>query len=133
MKRILKFYLPGGAIVFMLTIVCSALSNCIQGYEAMGNKGILQVFGFVVLAEIVLYLLEKVDFKSYKMFFLTETGILYVLLLICSYLGNWFTFHVGRILWVTIVYLGISVYMHYYFYRINKMKADELNEMLDDK
>lgn len=133
MERILRFYLPGGAIIFMLTIVITAISNYIQGYEAMGNVAILQFFGYIVMAELILFWLEKIDFKSYKALFLTETGTLYVLLLVCGYLGNWFSFSVGRILWVTIVFFGISAYMYYYFYRINKMNADELNELLENK
>lgn len=78
-------------------------------------------------------LLGKIEFKSYVAYFLTEAALGYILfLVVVGYIGKGFSFTPGRITQVTIIYLLILAYVHYYFYRRTKRSAEEINELLKE-
>ena len=78
-------------------------------------------------------LLGRIEFKSYVTYFLVEAGISYIILLLCNYFWNWFSFTPSRMLKVTIIFLLIMAAVHYYFYCLAKSSADEINELLQEK
>lgn len=133
MRRFLKMYLPCTGITFMATIVCMCVSNLLEGYECLDNRVVLQILGFIMGMEIINILLERIEFKSYVTYFLAETGISYIILLLCNYVWEWFAFTPSRVLKVTIIFLLIMAGVHYYFYCLSKSSADEINEILQGK
>ena len=133
MERLLKMYLPCTGITFMATIVCMCVSNLLEGYTCLDNRVVLQILGFIIGMEGINGLLGRIEFKSYVTYFLVEAGISYIILLLCNYFWNWFSFTPGRMLKVTIIFLLIMAAVHYYFYCLAKSSADEINELLQEK
>lgn len=133
MERIFKIYLPSTAMTFSATILCACILNLMEGYGALSNWWILQLFGYILTIEVVDMLLENVEFKSYLGYFVTETVIAYGLLLAFGYFGRWFSFTVGRLLPVTVIFLLIYAGIHRYFYQMAKNDADEINRYCSDR
>lgn len=133
MERFRNIYLPSAAIGFTLTILCVSVLNLLEGYEYQSNWWIVQVFAYIVALEILDMGLGKIEFKKYITYFVTETALGYVLLFaVFGYFGNWFSYTPGRIVQVTAIYLLISIYIHYYFYRRAKRSAEEINALLKE-
>lgn len=133
MERFRNIYLPSMAITFTAVILCVSVLNLIEGYEYQNNWWILEVFGYIVAMEFVDVLISKIEFKHYLSYFFTEAAVGYVLLFgVFGYVGNWFSYTPTRMIQVTVMYLLILAYVHYYFYRRAKSKADEINELLKE-
>ncbi len=131
MERIRNIYLPSTAIAFTAVILGVSVLNLIEGYEYQSNRWILEVFGYIILMEFLDVLLGKIEFKHYLGYFLVEAVTGYALLLgIFGYVGKWFSYTPSRIAQVTVMYLLVLAYIHYYFYRRSKSSADEINEIL---
>ena len=133
MERIRNIYLPSTAITFMAVILWVSALNLIQGCEYQSNRWILEVFGYIVTMEFLDVLISKIEFRHYLSYFLTEALIGYVVLMgIFGFFGNWFPYTPVGIAQVTVMYLLILAYIHYYFYRRSKNSADEINDMLKE-
>lgn len=131
MERIRNIYLPSTAITFTAVILCVSVLNLFEGCEYQNNIWILEVFGYIVFMEFMDVLICRIEFKHYLSYFFTEAVIGYVVLFgVFGYFGNWFSYIPVRILQITVMYLLILAYVHYYFYRCSKSSADEINEML---
>lgn len=131
MERIRTIYLPSTAITFMLVMLWVSVQNLLEGYEYQNNIWILEVFAYIVLMEFLDVLLCKVEFKRYLGYFFSEAVIGYGLLLgVFGYFGNWFTYTLDRIMKITVIYLLILAFVHFYFYCRSKNNANEINEML---
>ena len=129
MEHILKL-LPAMGFNFFVIIVSTSIYNLICGYESISNWWILQVAVFVFAIWELNVLLEKINFKTYRSFFLTQLSIVYVLLLVVGYLWKWFSFTPGAIFQITVMCILITAVIHFYFYQMSKSNADEINDML---
>lgn len=131
MERIFKICLPSAAITYTAVVLCVSLCNRLEGYEYQSNGWLLGIFGFIVLTEVLDMLLAKIEFRSYMAYFLTEAVLDYILFMVLvGYVGNSFPFTPGRIAQVTVIFLAIMALVHYYFYRVSKRNADEINDLL---
>lgn len=131
MERIRNIYLPSTAITFTAVLLWVSILNLAEGCEYQNNRWILEVFGYIVLMEVIDVLICRIEFKHYLGYFLAEAVTGYALLFgIFGYFGNWFSYTPVRMVQITVMYLLILAYIHYYFYRRSKSSADEINEML---
>ena len=133
MDRIRNIHVPSTAICFTLTILCASVLNLLDGYEYQSNRWIVEVFVYIVVMQIVDIALGKIEFKKYITYFVAETALGYLLLFgVFGYFGNWFSYTPGRIVQVAVMYLLICMYIHFYFYRRARNKADEINALLKE-
>lgn len=131
MERIRTIYLPSTAITFTAVMLCVSIMNLLEGCEYQNNIWILEVFGYIVFMEFMDALICRIEFKHYLSYFFSEAIVGYAVLLgAFGYFGNWFSYTPFRIAQVTVIYLFILAYVHYYFYRRSKSSAEEINEML---
>lgn len=133
MKKIWKVYLPSSALTFTAVVLCTSAQNLLVGYEALSNRWILQLFGYILVVEVMDALLGKIEFGSYRGYFLTEAVISYGWMLAFGYFGNWFSFTGRMLVYITILFFLIFGGIHVYFYRRTKNDADEINRMLQEK
>lgn len=133
MERMLKIYLPSAALTFTGVMLCTSVMNLLAGYEALSNRWILQVLGYIVSVEVLDCLLGRVAFKRYAVYFAVEAVAAYLLMLACAYAGKWFSFDIGEVIRVSILFFAIMGGIHAYFYRMAKSRANEINRMLREK
>lgn len=134
MERIRNTYLPSAAIGFTLTILSVSVLNLMEGNECQSNWWILEVFGYIIVLQLLDTLLDRIDFRSYFAYFVTEAVLGYGLLVVVfGYVGNWFSFTPIKIVQVTVLYILILAYIHFYFYRRAQRNAEEINELLKQR
>lgn len=133
MEKIWKVYLPSLALTFTAVVLCTSVLNLLEGYEALSNWWILQLFGYILVVEMLDALLGRIEFRSYRGYFLTEAVISYGWMLAFGYFGNWFSFTGGMLLYITVLFFLIFGGVHIYFCRRAKNDADEINRMLKQK
>ncbi len=92
---------------------------------------VLQLFVYLVLMRVLeVAVINKIDFKKYVHYLLTELSAYYMIMLIFAYFGKWFSFNAGNLFWSTVIFWAIGGYMHYHFYAIRKTDAEEINDLL---
>lgn len=130
MKQIFKIYIPSACITFTLTALLTCISNLLQGNVGIYNAWFLQMFAFIVVIDILDFALGNINFKSYFMYFITELVISYSAMLGFGYLGNWFSFTLYNLIIISILFLIVYGCVHFYFYKMSHMQADEINSLL---
>lgn len=133
MKKMILTRLPAISFYFTITVLISSISNLLEGYHSMGNLGLIEIFLFITLCNIVNIFVNKIDFKSYISYVLTESSILYALFLLFCYITHWIEFTPMHFIHVTLLYILITVIGYYYFYQRHKMSSDEMNELLQKR
>ena len=132
MKKIRKIYIPSICITFTMAILWSCIWNVLKGNWLEGFAlFVFQILGYLVITHAVVALfIDKINFKKYWHYFVTEMSAFYVVMLVFGYWGNWFAFRLSTFLCVTLLFWAIGGYVHFYFYSLNKADAEEINELL---
>lgn len=133
MEKISKIYFPSLGITFTGAILFCCFYNLLTGNSFLSIYFLLQLFGFFILAELLDMILGKVSFKSYLGYFLTEAVLIYVLLLVIGYFGYWYSFTFQSLGSITLYYILAIAFIHYHFYRVSKLNADEINRLLKER
>lgn len=134
MEKIRKVYIPSTTIAFTLVVLWTSAGNVMNGIKNNGyGIFILQLFVYLIAAQACDILLSKIEFKSYLSYFLTEAGIFYGIMLLFAYFGKWFPFQIKNLVGTTVMFFAVCVYVHYYFYKIRKAEADEINRLLEER
>lgn len=134
MKAILKKYIPDFSVAFTMLVLLASITNLMNGDTRDGFiLFILEAAGYLLIAVVIDYLLGKVNYKSYISQFLTETCILYPITMACGLYLHWFGWSFTKLILYTFLYLFIMVLLHYYFYRVSKKDAEEINELLKNR
>lgn len=130
MKQILKIYIPSACITFTLTALFTCTSNLLQGNTGIYNAWFLQMFVFIVAIDVLDFVLGYVNFKSYSTYFFTEFALTYIAMLCFGYLGNWFSFTLHNLVIISIIFIIVYSCVHFYFYKMSHLQADEINSLL---
>ena len=130
MKQIFKIYIPSACITFTLTALLTCISNLLKGNAGIYNAWFLQMFAFIVVVDILDFALGYINFKSYLAYFTTEFVLAYIAMLGFGYLGNWFSFTLHNLILTSIIFVSVYSSVHFYFYKISHMQADEINNLL---
>lgn len=133
MERISKIFVPSLGITFTGAVLFCCFYNLMIGNSFLSIQFLLQLLGFFILSELFDMILGKVPFKTYWGYFLTEAIIIYILLLLIGYWGYWYSFTFRSLGSITIYYVIALTLIHYHFYRISKLKADEINQLLKER
>lgn len=134
MKEFRRLYLPGISIVFMYVAVFATIINILNGRDTGGHSvWLLQLLGYLIVVQIVNYLLNKVNFKSYFSYYIVENIIFYVMFIAVAYYFNWFSFNISNIIVNTIAFIVICGLTHYHFYKLDKEEADSINKELEKR
>lgn len=133
MKRLIKTYFPSACITFTLSMLGTSILNLINGFPYQSNGWILVLFGFIVVIDLIDYGLSFIDFHSYKAYFVVELIATYLLMLFAGYFGHWFSFTIGNVISISVMYLIVYCCVHGYFYKMRQYEADEINQLLNNQ
>ena len=133
MKKMIIFRIQAISFYFTVTVLIASLSNLLEGFSSMSNLGLVEMFGFIVLCNVVDIFINQIDFKSYFSYLFTESCIIYILFLLFSYFTNWFAFTPIHFVRVTLLFILITTIGYYYFYQRHKMNSDEVNQLLQER
>ncbi|MEE1257872.1 MAG: DUF3021 family protein [Lachnospiraceae bacterium] len=131
MKQIFKIYIPSACISFTLTALLTCISNLLQGNAGIYNAWFLQMFAFIVVVDILDFALGYINFKSYFAYLITEFALTYIAMLGFCYFGNWFSFSLHNLVLISIIFVIVYSSVHFYFYKMSHMQADEINSLLN--
>lgn len=92
----------------------------------------LQISAFIVLVDVIAYLLGNMNFKTCQTYYLTGLAITYMIMLGVGYWDSWYAFTALALFKTTVIYLMVFSLVHGYFYRMAKGNADEINHYLKE-
>lgn len=133
MNRIIKNHLPSFVITFTIAILYSCVMNLAEGSLYLSIRYVLELMVFLAAAQIVEWGLEKMDFRNYRRYLITEILLVYGLLLSFAYVGKWISFRLVPVLQLTLVYAAAMALVHYYFRRVSRIHADQINRILGER
>lgn len=119
------------SIAFTICALLSSINNILQGYDGNGFCAfLLELFLFMILAQGLDRLISLINFKSFQMYFFSETLLLYPAFIGSAWLGHWFSFRIENLIRYTVIYLLAMLMLHMYYYTISKKQADTINQIL---
>ena len=109
MKQFLFVRIPSVCICFTAIILCSFGMNLLSGHSVSTFP--FQAFGWILACQV-------------------ETSILYVTTLAAVYVFHWTAITVPSIVSFSILFLAVDSFVFWYFYRRQRLLAQELNQLL---
>ena len=128
MKQFLFVRIPSICICFTAIMLCSLGVNLLSGWSVSPFP--FQVLGWIVACQIIDWLLCHLEFKSWLQYYLVESSILYVSTLAVALLFRWTAATVQSIVVFSILFLAVDSFVFWYFYRRQRLLAQELNQLL---
>ena len=128
MKQFLFVRIPSICICFTALMLCSVGVNLLSGWSVSPFP--FQVLGWIVACQIIDWLLCHLEFKSWLQYYLVESSILYVSTLAVALLFRWTAATVQSIVVFSILFLAVDSFVFWYFYRRQRLLAQELNQLL---
>lgn len=133
MNLIIKNYIPSFAITFTLVIFYSGVMSLISGTGSLSIVFVAQLSAYLLTAELIEGILDRINFKSMKTYLAAEAALMYVVLLLFAYYGDWILFTMGEVLNLTLAFALIMAAVHVYFYRRTRINAAQINRMLAER
>lgn len=128
MKQFLLVRIPSVCICFTAIILCSFGMNLLSGHSVSTFP--FQAFGWIWACQVIDWLLCHLNFKSWLQYYLVETSILYVTTLAAVHVFHWIAITVPSIVSFSILFLAVDSFVFWYFYRRQRLLAQELNQLL---
>lgn len=130
MNKFIKIYLPGTCIVFTLAMLSTIITNALYGDFGFYHIYMLELLGCIISFQILDQIIAKINFKTYKSYFITEYTIMLGAYLVAGILFNWFNFNLKSVIVIAIPFTLIFLGIHSYFRRVFKREADQVNQLL---
>lgn len=130
MNKFMKIYLPGTCIVFTLGMLSTIIINALYGDFGFYHIYMLEFLGCIILFQILDQVIAKINFKTYKSYFITEYTVMLCVYLVVGALFNWFNFNLKSAIVIAIPFTLIFLGIHYYFRGVFKREADQMNQLL---
>ena len=123
MSKVFKTYIPALSMAFTFMILCATIYNIICGNTKDDFLYfVLEVGGFLFIAMVIDYLVGKINFNKYISHLCVETVFLYTFAIGVAIMGKWFVY--------SLIYIGVMILIHCYFYYISRQQAEEINNLL---
>lgn len=130
MREFIRTYLSSTAIFFMVIVLVSTGINFISGFENTKNLFFPEVFIYLVICDLVDYILSGFSFQKGWQYHLTHVSVLYTLFLIFSFLCGWFLFSLQGIFQGTVIFGCIYFMVKHYYTVTETAEAKEINSLL---
>ena len=119
MSKVFKTYIPALSMAFTFMILCATIYNIICGNTKDDFLYfVLEVGGFLLIAMVIDYLVG------------VETVFLYPFAIGVAIMGKWFGATVLNVVVYSLIYIGVMILIHCYFYYISRQQAEEINNLL---
>ena len=131
MSKVFKTYIPALSMAFTFMILCATIYNIICGNTKDDFLYfVLEVGGFLLIAMVIDYLVGKINFNKYISHLCVETVFLYPFAIGVAIMGKWFGATVLNVVVYSLIYIGVMILIHCYFYYISRQLAEEINNLL---
>lgn len=118
------------AFIFSLAIIFIVIDHLIAGHNFISTATILQTLIFVTITNLIDFAFSYTNFKSYKKQLLCEFIILYCFYLFSCYIFKWFSFTLPSFIEGSLIFIVVYLLVFLYYYRRQKLEADEINKKL---
>ena len=109
-------------------MISSLVINLLSGWPVSPFP--FQVLGWIVACQVIDWLLCHFDFKSWLQYYLVESSVFYVATLAVALVFRWAAATVPSIVLFSILFLAVDSFVFWYFYRRQRLLAQELNQLL---
>lgn len=133
MKEKIMSKLPLIYTYYTIIILVTCIYNLILGNNLIEIQWFVEVLGGLVAFSILDLFIDKINFKSFIGASLTESLIGYLLFLAISYFFQWVPFTLDGTIHFSVIYIIIIIIGISYFYYRNKMQANELNQLIQNR
>lgn len=133
MYRIIKIYFPRTCIIFTLVMVSTVIMDLLYGKWDSYDLYMLQILGSIILFYVGDCLIEKVNFRTCRIYVITHYSVILGLYLIYATIFGWLQYNIESILGLIIPFTIIYVFMYVYIGYINRKEADSINQLLNNK
>lgn len=130
MKHLFWNRIPSVCICFTLIILCSVVVNMAYGVQTSGFPVVM--FGWILICQVIDWLISFINFKSWWRYWLTESMILYMASFAVGVVLRWFVLELAGILTFTVIFLVVDALIFWYFHYRQKLVAEEINAYLHD-
>lgn len=130
MKHLFWNRIPSVCICFTLIILCSVVVNMAYGVQTSGFPVVM--FGWILVCQVIDWLISFINFKSWWRYWLTESMILYMASFAVGVVLRWFVLEPAGILTFTVIFLVVDALIFWYFHYRQKLVAEEINAYLHD-
>lgn len=132
MKNFLAVRIPSVCICFTLLLLANSALNLLCGNDTKGyDYTVLILFLIILLCQAVDIALERVEFRTWRQYCITESLILYVVTLVISRIFFWPSFSVRQLITFTLIFLFIVTAVFSYFRKLHTIQAEEINALID--
>lgn len=133
MNLIIKNYIPSFAITFTLVILYTGIMTLISGSGSLSIVFVAELSLYLLVAELIEGILDGINFRSTKAYLAAEAALMYGVLLLFAYYGDWIPFTTGEVLNLTLAFALIMAAVHIYFYWRTRSSAEQINRMLTER
>ena len=130
MREFIRTYLSSTAIFFMVIVLVSTGINFISGFENTNNLFFPEVFIYLLVCDLVDYILSEFSFQKSWQYHLAHVSVIYILFLIFSFFCSWFLFSLRGVLQGTVIFGCIYFMVKHYYTVMETAEAAEINSML---
>ena len=130
MKRLFWNRIPSVCICFTLIVLCSVVVNMAYGVQTSGFPVVM--FGWILICQVIDWLISFINFKSWWRYWLTGSMILYMASFAGGAVLRWFVLEPAGILTFTAIFLVVDALIFWYFHYRQKLVAEEINAYLHD-
>lgn len=130
MKHLFWNRIPSVCVCFTLIMLASFFVNMMYGVEPSVFP--LAVFGWILVCQVIDWLVSFINFKSWLGYCLTESLILYAASFVAGVVLRWFTLEPAGILVFTAIFAVVDALVFWYFRYRQKLVADEINAYLQN-
>lgn len=130
MKHLFWNRIPSVCLCFTLIILCSVVVNMAYGVQTSGFPVVM--FGWILICQVIDWLISFINFKRWWRYWLTESMILYMASFAVGAVLRWFVLEPVGILTFTVIFLVVDALIFWYFHYRQKLVAEEINAYLHD-
>lgn len=128
MKNLLFVRIPSTCICFTLITLATVSINLLSGSPVSDFPLIL--FGWIIVCQIIDWMLSFINFKNWLHYCITESVFLYAGSLTVALLFNWMTLQAVSLITFTFIFIVVDIFIFWYFRHRQKMLAEEINSLL---
>lgn len=128
MKHLFWNRIPSICICFTLIVLSSFLVNTVYGVETSSFPVVM--FVWILICQVIDWLVSFINFKSWWGYCLTESLILYAASFAVGVVLRWFALESAGILTFTAIFVVVDMLVFWYFRYRQKLVADEINAYL---
>lgn len=90
----------------------------------------LVLLGWLIACQVVDWLMDKIEFRKWSHYCVTESVILYLLSLAVFGIFLWDSWNLSRLAAFTVIFLITDGFIFWYFHKRQEIQAREINELI---